>query len=413
MYHTILCYIMSMKLGIIGAGPAGIMAAIAASTNGHEVHLYEKNDTIGKKLSITGNGRCNLTNRSPLQEFLSHINGNEKFLYSSFHSFFHEDLINLFHENGLEVKEEDRNRVFPVTDSSQDVICCLQTILDQNHVHLHLHAQVHSLWIEDNICKGILLDQETIPFDCVIVCTGGISYPMTGSTGDGMRFAQEAGMTVNPLSPGLVPFTSGESWIPTCQGLSLRNVGIRLGSQQGISDVLITQDGLSGPFLLNASRHWQQGQSVLLDFFPSDSFADVDHQLLEKMSQSPNKKLMNTLTQILPKRLIPAVLDKAGLSQDILNHQVTKKQRHQLVHTLKEFTVSIAGTKGWNRAMITKGGIHLSQIDPKTMESKSIRYLKFAGEVLDLDADTGGYNLQIAWSTGWIAGHSIKKDGID
>ncbi len=409
------------KVIIIGAGAAGIMAAVSSALNGHTVSIYEKNDRIGRKLYITGKGRCNITNAADMKTIMENVVNNSKFLYSAFKQFDNQDVVEMLENAGCPTKVERGNRVFPVSDKSSDVIKAFQKILSELSVEVNLKAEVNSLIIEDSICKGIKLADKSIYADAVIVATGGRSYPGTGSTGDGYRFAKNAGHKVGKLYPSLVPFTLEEKEeIKQLQGLSLKNVAVEIydgdkNIYKDFGEMLFTHFGISGPTLISASSYAveriiddKKKLRIVIDLKPALDNEKLDARLLRDFESAKNKQLKNVLPKLLPLKLIPEVLRQADLKEDIKICNITRKERLKLLYALKNLSYTIDGVRGFEEAIITKGGVDVSDINPKTMESRLITSLYFVGEVLDIDALTGGYNLQVAWSTGYVAGGNIE-----
>ena len=408
---------------VIGAGAAGMMAAIAAANKSPQdkVIILEKNEKIGKKIYITGKGRCNITNASDIEDLLQCITTNYQFMYSSIYGFTNDDVVALLEDNGCPTKVERGNRVFPVSDRSSDVIRAFQLAMDKADVEVRLHTKVKRLLVEEQdketTCTGVeLYNGQRIMADKVIVATGGCSYPSTGSTGDGYEFAKSAGHKVVPVRPGLVPLVTREPYITQMQGLSLRNIKMTLlyqnktlFSEQG--ELLFTHFGVSGPLILSASSYITDKVDVTklsgeIDLKPALTEQKLDERILRDFEEAKNKNFKNVLDGLLPKKMIPVVISLSGISQDKKVHDITRAERLQLVQLLKHFPFTVSGLRGFEEAIITKGGVDVKQIDPATMESKLVKHLHFAGEVLDLDAVTGGYNLQIAWSTGYAAGRS-------
>ena len=414
---------------VIGGGAAGMIAAYSAARTGHQVTLLEKNEKLGKKLYITGKGRCNITNAADLETMMSHIVSNPRFLYSSLYGFTNQDMIQLLNGAGLETKVERGMRVFPMSDKSSDVIKTLSDLLYQNGVRVYLNKKVESLILENaekdkdgnacgKICTGVVTeDGRKRKADVVIVTTGGISYPSTGSTGDGYRFAEAAGHQITPLSPALVPFTADEEWVKELQGLSLRNVGVVITSGKkklytDFGEMLFTHFGVSGPAILSGSsvcaKHLKKGKLVLhIDLKPALDREQLDARLLREFKEARNKQIGNVLGCMYPSSLVPVILKVSEIPSDKIIHDVTREDRNRLIQNTKDLRITLNGLRGYNEAIVTQGGIKVKEINPSTMESKLVRGLRFAGEVLDLDAFTGGYNLQIAWSTGWAAGSTI------
>ena len=414
------------KIAVIGGGAAGMLAAGRAAQRGHTVHLYEKNNRLGKKILITGKGRCNVTNDGDLDVFLDHIPGNPYFMYSAFYRFDNQALRKLLLEMGLETKVERGNRVFPVTDRSQDVVRALEKYLRQNHVLLHLESPVERICVKDGGAAGIVLqNQKELAFDAVIVATGGLSYPATGSTGDGYRMAKAVGHTITKLYPSLVPLRTAESWCRELMGLSLRNIAIRICDEMGktvyqdFGELLFTHFGVSGPVILSASRHiltqTEKGYRLWIDLKPALEEKQLDQRLLRDFEKYSNKDFRNALGDLLPQKMIPVIIALSGIAPDKKVNHVTKEERRTLLRLLKGLPLTIIGTTGYAEAVVTSGGICVDEIDPSTMESKRVKALYFAGEVLDVDAYTGGFNLQIAFSTGFVAGDSVcgqEKGGL-
>ncbi|MDY2627119.1 MAG: NAD(P)/FAD-dependent oxidoreductase [Lachnospiraceae bacterium] len=430
---------------VVGGGAAGMIAAYAAAKNGHQVTLFEKNEKLGKKLYITGKGRCNITNAADLETIMSHVVSNPRFLYSALYGFTNQDMIQLLNQQGLETKVERGMRVFPASDKSSDVIRTLSDMLYQEGVRIYLNKKVESLIITENygesvsnsgdcehsdsghhgeirqkICTGVVTeDRRRRKADVVIVTTGGISYPSTGSTGDGYRFAEDAGHQITALSPALVPFTAEEEWVRELQGLSLRNVSvtITLGKKKLYSDfgeMLFTHFGVSGPAVLSGSsvcaRQLKKGNLTLhIDLKPALDKEQLDARMLREFKEARNKQISNVLGCMYPSSLIPVILKISEIPADKVIHDVTREDRNRLIQNTKDLRITLNGLRGYNEAIVTQGGIKVKEINPSTMESKLVKGLRFAGEVLDVDAFTGGYNLQIAWSTGWAAGNTIEN----
>lgn len=436
---------------VVGGGAAGMLAAYAAAQKGHRVTLFEKNEKLGKKLYITGKGRCNITNAADTETILSHVVSNPRFLYSSLYGFTNQDMIKLLNREGLETKVERGMRVFPVSDKSSDVIKTLSDMLHKSGVRVCLNKKVLSLIIQemdaensgidsaDNIerekntkksnrkkivgtkvCTGVVTeDGRKRKADVVIVTTGGISYPSTGSTGDGYRFAGEAGHQVTELSPALVPFTAEEEWVKDLQGLSLRNVSVTITSGKkklytDFGEMLFTHFGVSGPAVLSGSsvcaKQLKKGKLTLhIDLKPALDREQLDARLLREFKEARNKQIANVLGVMYPSSLVPVMLKVSEIPPDKVIHDVTREDRNRLIQHTKDLCITLNGLRGYGEAIVTQGGIKVKEINPSTMESKLVRGLRFAGEVLDVDAFTGGYNLQIAWSTGWAAGSTIEQ----
>ena len=406
------------KVIVVGAGPAGMMAAGKAAENGNEVHIFERNSIVGKKIYITGKGRCNVTNDSDVENFINNIPNNPYFLYSALYGFTSEDTIRFFNSLGVETKVERGNRVFPVSDKAGDIANALEKYLKKNKVNIHLNSRVESLIIKENKACGIKLANGKEYFsDCVIVTTGGLSYPGTGSTGDGYKFAKDCGHTVTKLMPSLVPLRAEEKWCADLMGLSLRNVAITVKDEKGkkiyedFGEMLFTHFGVSGPVILSASCHLtnlgSQKAKLYIDLKPALDFKALDLRILRDFEKFINKNFINSLDELLPKKLIPVIVNLSGIDQYKKVHDITKEERKRLCSLIKALPVTITGDYGFGQAVITRGGIDVDEINPSTMESKIIKGLYFAGEIIDCDAYTGGYNLQIAFSTGFAAGNNV------
>ena len=406
------------KVLIVGGGAAGMAAAIGAGRNNHQVAIYEKNEKLGKKIYITGKGRCNITNASDMETILANVVTNKKFLYSAFYGFTNEDMIQLLESAGCKTKVERGNRVFPVSDKASDVIQALSKEMRKLDVDIHLRTKVISLIIEDNVCKGIMLEGgEKVYSDAVIVCTGGLSYHTTGSTGDGYEFAKECGHTITELSPALVPFNAKEDWVRQLQGLSLKNVQIQMKQGKKVlyedfGEMLFTHYGVSGPAVLSGSsvvakKIKKQPVELVIDLKPALSEEQLDARMLREFDEFKNKQFKNSLSHLYPSKLIPIMIQLSGINPEKKVNEISKEERHGLVHLTKNLVLTLHSLRDYNEAIITQGGISVKEVNPTTMESKLIPNLYFAGEVLDLDAFTGGYNLQIAWSTGYAAGNNI------
>lgn len=406
------------KVIVIGGGPAGMMAAYAASCQGHVVTVLEQNEKLGKKLFITGKGRCNITNAGDMDNLFANVMSNRKFLYSAFYTFDNEQVLSFFENQGLRTKVERGNRVFPLSDHSSDVIAALNRALKSQNVDIQLHTKVQSLLIRDEAACGVVLsDGKTVEADDVIVATGGISYPSTGSTGDGYRMAEESGHVLVECTPSLVPFETKEDWVKDLQGLSLRNVTVSIyhGKKKLFEDfgeMLFTHFGVSGPLVLSASGmikpvQFKQELCMYIDLKPALDAEQLDKRILREFDAAMNKQFKNVIGSLMPAKMIPVVIRLSGIDPDKKVNEVSREERQHLVRLLKRLPLTINGLRGWNEAIITKGGVSVKDINPSTMESKKVSHLFFCGEVLDLDALTGGYNLQIAWSTGYLAGISV------
>ena len=399
------------KVFVVGGGAAGMMAAVMAAKQGAKVILFERNDRLGKKLLITGKGRCNVTNNCSVEDVMKNTPRNGKFLYSALHAFPPEAVMELFETAGCALKTERGNRVFPVTDRSSSVLSALQSLLREYRVEIR-HSRVLEILCQDHAVSGVRTEDGVCYGRCVIVCTGGCSYPLTGSTGDGYSMATAMGHEVTAVRGSLVPLQEDGTWCAQMQGLSLRNVAVQLRNSKGKSvyedfgELLFTHFGLSGPTILSASAHMKPGDSytISIDLKPALDEQKLDQRILRDFEQYQNRDLENALKDLYPKTLIPVILKRTGIDPATKVNSVTKQQRRLLLELTKCFSVPIAGPRPVEEAIVTAGGVKVKQIDPKTMGSKLMKGLYFAGEVLDLDAYTGGFNLQIAWSTGYAAG---------
>lgn len=400
---------------VIGGGPAGLMAAITAASNGQKILLIEKNGRLGKKLLITGKGRCNVTNNCTVEEVLKNIPRNGRFLYSALNAFSPEDVINFFERNGCPLKTERGNRVFPESDKSQSVLDCLSRLVRQLSITV-ISDRVTEIVTDDRSVKGVSCGTELYQSDWVVLATGGVSYPSTGSTGDGYKLAKKCGHTVVPPEGSLVPLESVTEDCMLMQGLSLRNVAVKLLDGKGktlfkdFGELLFTHFGISGPTVLSASAHLKGDNCCLyIDLKPALDQGKLDARLLRDLEQYQNRTMENALTDILPRSMIPVILSMAKIDPELKANALKREQRRLLVDLMKAFPVEIAGKRPVEEAIITSGGIMTKEINPKTMESKLVKGLYFAGEVLDCDAYTGGFNLQIAWSTGYVCGTATKN----
>ena len=406
---------MTKKICVIGAGPAGLIASSVAASRGLDVSLFEKNNKIGRKLYITGKVRCNITNAAPIDEFFDNIPTNKEFLYSSLYSFTNDDIINLLKKYGLDIKVERGNRVFPVSDKSSDVIKAFKELLMDSGVKLKLSSNVKSIDYQDNKFK-VKVDNESLEFDGVIIATGGKSYPLTGSTGDGYRFAKNLGHRIIPLKPSLVPLVIDGEWLKDLQGLSLRNVRLktlvadRLVHEE-FGEMLFTHFGISGPIALTTSnyinRYHKDKLKLMIDLKPALDFNKLDNRILRDFEEYKNRQVKNALDDLLPQRIIPWVIKFSKVNPEKSVNQVSRDERHQILNTMKNFPLEFKGFRPIEEAIVTSGGVDTQEINPSTMESKLIPNLYFAGEIIDVDALTGGYNLQIAYSTGYLAGMNI------
>ena len=405
------------KVLVVGGGAAGMFAAIFAAYNGNEVHIFEKNEKLGKKLFITGKGRCNITNASDMETLFASVVTNSKFLYSSFYGYTNLDVIEFFERIGVRTKIERGNRVFPVSDHSSDVIVGLTRELQQLGVEIHLHTAVKRIVGKERFEYLELQNGTRVEGDACIVATGGFSYQTTGSTGDGYRFAKELGHQVTEILPALVPLTIKEWYAKELQGLSLRNVKASVYDDKkklydDFGEMLFTHYGVSGPLMLSASSYIgkklkEKELKLVIDLKPALTTEQLDQRVLRDFEENMNKSFKNAIGKLFPTKLIPIMLELSGIDPDKKVNLISKEERQQFVSLIKNFTMTITGLRDFNEAIITKGGIKVKEINPSTMESKLVQGLYFVGEVLDLDALTGGFNLQIAWSTGYAAGNSI------
>ncbi len=431
-----------MKVVVIGGGPAGIMSAISAKNSGNDVFLIEKMNSLGKKLLITGKGRCNITSSLNINEFIQNIPGNGRFLYSAFQNFTNEDIINLLKKHNVKVKEERGNRIFPVSDKSKDVLDAFYEELKNLNVKIYTNSTVNQIIVKDGSVTGVEYtfnnNKYTINADKVILATGGKSYPTTGSTGDGYEMAKKLGHTITEIKPSLIPIVANENsaiekinlesyknskeLCKSLQGLSLKNVKIQFEDIEknkviydDFGEMLFTHFGISGPTILSSSAHiirykninelLKQGKIILkIDLKPALSKEKLDLRILRDFEKEKNKLFRNSLDELLPQKLIDPVIHLSGINPNKKVNEISKKERMQLLKILKEFCITISGFRPVEEAIITAGGINIKEINPKTMESKLINNLYFAGEIIDVDAYTGGFNLQIAYSTGVTAG---------
>ena len=414
-----------MKVAIIGGGPAGMLSAITAKEKGHDVIILEKNNQLGKKLLITGKGRCNITSSLNIDEFIKNIPGNGKFLYSAFKRYTNADIIDFLKKEGLDVKEERGNRVFPVTDKSLDVLKCFTKKIKELGINVKYNENVQEIIInQNNEIQGVKTQNGIIKADKVILATGGKSYPLTGSTGDGYVLAKKLGHTVTKIKPSLVPLEIYEKSIcKQLQGLSLKNVKIRLEDEaknkniyEDFGEMLFTHFGVSGPIILSSSAHLvrykevekllkEQKIKLTIDLKPALTEEKLNERILRDFSEEKNKEYKNSLNKLLPQKLIPIILEKSGIRYNKKVNEITKEERLKIVKLLKNFELKIQNFRPIDEAIITSGGINIKEINPKTMQSKIIPGLYFAGEIIDVDGYTGGFNLQIAYSTGYVAGN--------
>ncbi len=416
-----------MKVVIIGGGPAGMLSAISAGTNKNDVTILEKMNMLGRKLLITGKGRCNITSSIPIDEFIKNVPGNGKFLYSCLNNFTNEDILNILKEEGLQTKVERGNRVFPITDKSQDVLQALLNRLKKLKVKIEVGANVKEILTEQDIVNGVKYIQggkeKVIKADKVILATGGKSYSATGSTGDGYELAKKVGHTVTEIKPSLVPISTKGKDLEICrrmQGLSLKNVAIKIKDAKNnkiiyedFGEMIFTHFGVSGPVILSGSAHLlrykkediRQGNiKLIIDLKPALDIQKLDDRILRDFSLEKNKIFKNSLDNLLPQKMISTVIELSGIDQNKKVNEITREERVRLVQLLKNFEITLHDFRPIEEAIVTAGGISIKEINPKTMESKLIKGLYFAGEIIDVDAYTGGFNLQIAYSTGYTAG---------
>lgn len=422
------------KIAIIGCGAAGMMAAITAADAGSSVTIFEKNEKPGKKIYITGKGRCNVTNACDVNDFFQNVRRNSKFLYSAVYSYDNTAVMDFFEKNGCPLKVERGDRVFPVSDHSSDIIRTLVKAINERNIPIEYGSEVTKVEVADGKVTGLVINGEQHKeFDAVIVCTGGVSYQSTGSTGDGYRFATETGHELVEALPALVPFEVKESWYKDLQGLSLRNVGLRMVKDskadaedkegkskksknkplyEGFGEMLFTHFGISGPLVLTASCYYTKGvdTKVFIDLKPALSEEQLDKRVLREFEGGMNKQFKNVLGPLFPSKLIPVMIELSGINPEKTVNDITKQERQDFVKLIKNLPLTITGTRGFQEAIITAGGVSVKDINPSTMESKKIQGLYFAGEVLDTHAVTGGFNLQIAWSTGHLAGESAASE---
>ncbi len=406
---------MNVDVIVIGGGPAGMFAAITAAHRGSRVLLLERNDRLGKKLLITGKGRCNVTNDCDSQEVLQNIPRNGRFLYSAMAAFPPASVMKFFESHGCPLKTERGNRVFPVTDKSMSVLNCLQDQLRQNHVTVR-SERVCEILTREGTVSGVRTEKNTYMADKVILATGGLSYPTTGSTGDGYEMAKALGHTVTAPEGSLVPLETAGQDCPDMQGLSLRNVGVKLMGEKNkviykdFGELLFTHFGVSGPTVLSASAHLKGNCRLVIDLKPALDEGKLDARILRDLEMYQNRSMENALTDLLPRSMIPVVLHRLSIDPNMQANSLTRQQRRAMVELLKAFSLDITGKRPVSEAIITSGGVKVSEIDPKTMESKLVPGLYFAGEIIDCDAYTGGFNLQIAWATAYAAGLAVSDE---
>lgn len=409
------------ELIVIGAGAAGMMAAIAAAENGipgKEILVLERNEKPGKKIYITGKGRCNLTNACEMEELFLHVPRQAKFLYSAFYTFSNAQVIEFFERAGMRTKVERGNRVFPVSDHASDVIGALKRMMDRLDIQVEYHARVRKVLMAEGAISGVQMENGSVYHAAqVLIATGGKSYPSTGSSGDGYTFARDLGHTITELRPSLVPFTVAEEDVIRMQGLAPKNVRVQIFDPkhpkktlfEGFGEMLFTHFGVSGPLMLTASavvndEIKNNALTLLIDWKPAVTEEQLDKRILKDFEENQNKQFKNALPALAPAKLLPVLMERSGIPEDKKVNEITRIERRELIRCLKAFPVTLTGLRDFNEAIITRGGVSLKEVNPSTMESKLVPGLMFAGEVLDLDAFTGGFNLQIAWSTGYLAG---------
>ena len=413
-----------MKTVVIGGGPAGMLAGIKSAEQGNSVTILEKNESLGKKLLITGKGRCNITSSLNISEFINNTPGNGRFLYSAFDNFNNKDIIQLLKEEGLESKEERGNRIFPITDNAKDVLNAILRKMKKLKIEIKLKSKVNKIIVKENKAIGIIYNEkEKIYGDKIILATGGKSYSTTGSTGEGYKMAKELGHTINEIKPSLVPLEIYQKKeCKAMQGLSLRNVGIKIINSEknkliyeDFGEMLFAHFGVSGPVIISSSAHLVRYKNkeeqiknkkitLCIDLKPALAKEKLDDRIIRDFNELKNKQVKNSLDKLLPQKMIPVILDRLGIDQNKKVNEITKQERQKIVEILKNFKLEISGFRSIEEAIITAGGISTKEINPKTMESKIIKNLYFAGEIIDVDAYTGGFNLQIAYSTGYTAG---------
>ena len=410
------------KIAVAGGGAAGMIAAVFAARNGNKVSLYEKNEKLGKKLLITGKGRCNQTNTAEMEDMINAVVRNPKFLYSSFYSFTNDQTIAFFEELGVKTKTERGGRVFPASDHSSDVIHGLERELNRLGVRIELNTEVKEILTENGKVQGLMLASgKKVEADAVIVAAGGLSYPSTGSTGDGYRMARSCGHKVTRLFPALVPMEVKEWYAKELMGLSLRNIEITItdGTKklyQDFGEMLFTHYGVSGPVILSASsivgsRLAEKELTLHIDLKPALTKEQLDKRVLREFDANHNRQFKNASAGLFPAKLRPVIVELSGIPEEKKVNEITREERKKFTDLIKDFSMTLTGLRSYNEAIITKGGVSVKEIDPGTMESKLVKGLFFAGEVLDLDAVTGGFNLQIAWSTGFLAGTYAGDSG--
>lgn len=409
------------KVLIIGGGAAGMMAAVFAARQGSEVHIFEKNEKLGKKLFITGKGRCNFTNAADAEVFFASVVSNPKFMYSGFYSFTNEQVIRFFEDLGVKTKVERGERAFPASDHSSDIIQALKSEMERLGVHVHLQTEVVEVCTKDERFSALCMKNgESIEGDACIVATGGLSYPSTGSTGDGYRFARACGHTVTELLPALVPLEVKEWYAKELQGLSLKNISIQVTDgkkklYEEFGEMLFTHYGVSGPVILSASsmvgKALKKKELTLhIDLKPALSYEKLDQRILREFEANHNRQFKNVISGLFPAKLRPVMIELSGIPSEKKIHEITKEERKGFIRLIKDFQMTLTGSREYREAIITQGGVNVKEIDPGTMESKCTKGVYFAGEVLDIDALTGGFNLQVCWSTAYLAAFSASEE---
>lgn len=402
------------KVIVIGGGSSGIMASIKAAMQGNDVLLIERNEKIGKKLFITGKGRCNVTSNKDVEEIIKNIPGNGVFMYSSLYTFTNYDLMKMIEDKGVKLKVERGDRVFPESDKSSDIIRCFEKYLTENEARVMLNTRVTEILQCNGKISGVKInDDRVIGCDVVILATGGKSYPATGSSGDGYKFAKSLGHTIMDIKPALVPLVAKEVWIRDLMGLSLKNVELKVKKNNKVvysdfGEMLFTHFGISGPIVLSASRkvidYLPEEVEIYIDLKPGLDLAELDRRILKDFEKNTNKQFKNSLNELLPQKMIPVIIELCGINPDKAVNVISREERASLIKLIKEFKVTITSARSVEEAIVTRGGVSIKEVDPSTMESKLIEGLYIVGEVLDVDGFTGGFNLQIAFSTGYCAG---------
>ncbi|MCR5254563.1 MAG: NAD(P)/FAD-dependent oxidoreductase [Acetatifactor sp.] len=406
------------KVLVVGGGAAGMIAAYKSAADGDEVILLEKNEKLGKKVYITGKGRCNVTNAADMDEVFANIVTNAKFMYSAFSGFDNRAVMELIESAGCPLKIERGNRVFPVSDHSSDILKAFLNLLNKNHVDIRYEHTVTDLVVKDNAFTALKVKdgsgrESVITGDKCIICTGGLSYPLTGSNGDGLRFAESLGLKVTECNPALVPFNTVETWPKSVMGLALNNVELTMADEKkvlykGFGEMLFTHFGVSGPLVLSASSYYKKRKSdnvnLYIDLKPALDIETLDKRVIKEFDENRNRNFKNAIASLFPSGLIPVMVELSGIDPDKKVNEISKADRRRFTELIKKVPLKILSQRSFSEAIITQGGVSVKEINPSTMESKKIKGLYFAGEVLDVDALTGGFNLQVAWSTGFAAG---------